>query len=352
MKIAIITPCIKCGGLGSATQRLFTALRNENYQVFLIDLSRKTVKVMYSYLNDLKYSIRVINAVDTMIYLGSIPYLSHIFAKLSSKKVILFINGYIHYEQKEALKDALRFLDVRRSIVIALNWMLFLLGSFLVDFFIFPCYGTRENSKANLKKSVVIPLWLTQDDLKVLETIRKNSNKPKDTVRIISYSSYVRSPKLLTTTDLLKLAQILRTRVNRKIEFIIIDPKAPFQRIGNIQIVKALPKQEFLKLLASSHLYIDTIIDDELRYSTLEAMALGVPVAKLVHTKYWNELDFKYELFTSSVKEFINVISNYVNNVEKLYPQYSDAVRHYVLNKRLWIHIKPLLLEVIEKATK
>ena len=63
--------------------------------------------------------------------------------------------------------------------------------------------------------------------------------------------------------------KLVSKQVNKEIEFIIINPSATAKKeyIGNLVVkwMPYLPREQFLKLLADSDLYIERCIDEELR---------------------------------------------------------------------------------------
>ncbi|MEM1741122.1 MAG: hypothetical protein QXV11_06650 [Desulfurococcaceae archaeon] len=311
---------------------------------------------IYTFLRDLKISLKTVckDYADAVLYLGSVPLPSHVLAKLCSKPVILYVNGYLHYEHVYRFKNAIKRLDIRE--ILGSIWtevwteLLFGIGRYFVDAYVFPCYATYEFSMISSNKvHRVIPLWLSEQEISHILEQSTSRRKEDDEILLVAYTSNVYSPKILSSEHLVKLGYLVRNKTARNFEFLIIDPKSNQQKaIDNILIVNRLPRKKYLETLTRSILYVDAVIDDELRYSTLEAMLLGVPVAKITHPRYWDKLDFKYELFSTSIREFVERVAWYIDHAEELYPMYSSKVREYVLSKRRWNNVKNYFLEIFE----
>jgi len=184
--------------------------------------------------------------------------------------------------------------------------------------------------------------------------IRNETSNFNNEVKIVAYTSHSFSPRLLSIHDLITLSRLCSKRINRKIKLLLIDPNSkPFEN-NLIKIVKFLPRDNFLKELATSALYIETCVDDEIRYSTLEALALGTPVAKIIYPSYQDRIDYtNAELLTAnSFKELVEKIADYIDNLEKLYPIYSKAGFNFVKTKRTWHRVKMGLIKHLTGASK
>jgi glycosyltransferase involved in cell wall biosynthesis len=114
-----------------------------------------------------------------------------------------------------------------------------------------------------------------------------------------------------------------------------------------------MPRQEFLSLLASANLYIERCIDEELGQVVLEAMALGTPVAKLTHQRYWNRQDYKEDLILArSFRELAEKIAEYTNNAEHYHDYYSKRGKEFVLTKRTWDAVKRPFLTALKHTNR
>jgi hypothetical protein len=76
-----------------------------------------------------------------------------------------------------------------------------------------------------------LPEFILFDEIKIFEEfIRKHDEKHRNnrsysTVRLITYTSYAESPRLLKSQHLEYLAKLVSKHVNRRIELSVIDPE-------------------------------------------------------------------------------------------------------------------------------
>lgn len=141
-----------------------------------------------------------------------------------------------------------------------------------IDLYVCPSITVCEANKIS-DHFVLLPQWIFPEELELLKTVL---DFRKTLPRIIAYTSYVDSPRLLNTSRLIILAQIVKRMVKQQFELIIIDPRRHTSSFGPAKIIGPIPRQKFLSLLASADLYIERGIDEDL--VALEAMALGIPV--------------------------------------------------------------------------
>lgn len=350
-KVLIVTPSLTVGGLGSYSMKIYNALLKEGLTVELCDLGTKKYVVLHTFLNDLNCLFKKKEDFDMVMYIGSIPYPSSFFFKLLGKKIVVVVNGYFYYEVFNEIKRSIKLKKIRRILISLLNLLLFEIGKKYVDVYVYPCYGAREAVRTG-RRSHVVPLWIDESEQKL--EIRDSTSY--DLVRVITYTSYVYSPKILPIEAIIKIFKIVENKINKNFELTIIDPRLTGEkhrikdltlRRGKVILLSSLPRDRFLSLLSHSHLYFDPIIDDEFRYSTLEAMALGVPIAKLVHSKYIDKLEFRYELISDSIGALIKNIVNYIENLEDLYPKYSQFMKSFVQSQRTWKAVKHKLLSAL-----
>lgn len=172
----------------------------------------------------------------------------------------------------------------------------------------------------------------------------------KNKLRIVTYTH--ESPRLMKIENLIEIGKKLKPLIKQDFEIIIINPKYSFLS-DSIKVIKPLPHKKFLSLLASADLYIERTIDEELGISTIEAMSLGVPVAKLTHPIYLNRHDYKEDIIlATSFRELVYKIAEYLNNVDYYHCYYSNRVRKFILEKRTWDHVKIPFLIALKKITK
>jgi len=174
----------------------------------------------------------------------------------------------------------------------------------------------------------------------------KDLKRQDNTVRIITYGLHANSPRLLKFKHMMVLAKILKDVTKKKIEFLVIDPSSEPYQDEIIKVMKPLPREKYLQLVASSDIYMEGCIDEELRYGALEAMAMGTPVAKVTHPLYKSNIDYENALINAqSISELARVISQAIeqNDLER----YSEAGMRYVKEKRTWNSVKSKLYEAI-----
>jgi len=347
MNIALIVPSSIIGGVATLFHNLYRGLVNEGIHVDVIRLGdRKFPLLSTIYCDVLK--AKHLRDHNLTLYIGSIPWPSHITAKLSGVPIALFLHGYVYYELFHGI---LYGAGPRNKIGAAITATMLKAATSLntIDLYVCPSLAVCEANKIS-DRFVLLSSWIFPDELKPLKTAL---DVRKDMIRIVTYTSYADSPRLLNTSHLVALARTVGHMVNQKFELIIIDPKGPTSFFGPVKIVRPMPRQEFLSLLASADLYIETNIDEELRQVVLEAMAMGTPVAKLTHWRYWDRQDYKEDLILArSFKELVEKIAEYINNVEHYYHYYSKRGREFVLSKRTWDAVKGPFLAALKTLSR
>jgi glycosyltransferase involved in cell wall biosynthesis len=212
--------------------------------------------------------------------------------------------------------------------------------------------STCRSSSVPVEKSTLLPLWLSEGELAELEKYEEESlerSPPSNRLLVLAYTSNVFSPKFLSGRDILYILLLVSKRVRRDFKAIIIDPFSTPTTTKNIQVVNFLAREKFLRLLSQSSLLIDPLIDEELRNTTLEAMALGVPVVKLLSPRYVNYADYSDRelLLAHTIKELVDLIIEYLNNMESYYDYYHKAEKKFVMERRAWNSVKEPLLNYL-----
>ncbi|MEM0216799.1 MAG: hypothetical protein QW612_04580 [Candidatus Bathyarchaeia archaeon] len=167
---------------------------------------------------------------------------------------------------------------------------------------------------------------------------------------IVTYTSRVYSPKIIPTNCIIRLLKIIKRAVH-DFSAIIIDPLGIPRRFDNIIVMNSISHESFLKLLAKASIFIDTVIDEELRHSTLETMILGVPVAKIVHPAYKLMLDYNEGdlLLSYSVQDAVSKISEYLSQAEYYYNAYSKSCENFIIRKREWNAVKNPFIAALKR---
>jgi len=345
MNIVFVTPPNISGGVATVFHNLYRGLVNEGIQVSIIKLSKGKFSLLSTIYSDI-LNAKYLAEYDLVLYIGSIPWPSHVLAKLLGIPTTLFLHGYIYHELFPIILYGARLRDRMRA-TIPLIMFKTAVSLSTIDLYICPSLSVCEANKIS-DRFILLPNWILPEEFRPLKATlgdRKNSM-----IRIVAYTSYVNSPRLLNINHLVALARVLERMVKRKFELIIIVPRGNTSSFGPVRIVKPMPRQEFLSLLASADLYIERGIDEDLGQVVLEAMAIGTPVAKLTHQKYWDRQDFSEDdlLLARSFRELSEKVVEYINNIEHYYPYYSKRVKEFVYTKRTWDAVKGPFLAALK----
>jgi len=338
-KIAVVVPLIR-GGVATLYQRITQGLRRDGFIV-------STYNIGINIVRDLIY-ITSLTKNDVIIYIGSIAWPSAILLQLFKKYKgfntikALFVHGYMYHETLLTILKG----NVTHYPGTLIRQILYEITKTLnvFDLYICPSIATCEMSRVPGDKRVILPLFFLDKDLRIYETLRsyrEKDGRKKNKLRIMTYTSYAYSPKLLSTRHVISLGKILKRMLSNKfeIEIIIVDPHSKSYIEHNIKIIKPLDRFRYLRLVASSDLYLELSIDDEIRYSGLEAMAIGVPVAKVTHPLYREYIDYNEAIINAySINELASKIVQIVKNNE-LYTYSQNAIK-YIAEKRTWNYIK------------
>lgn len=339
MKIAIVTPSYAPGGVKTITSKLYEGLKNEGYYVELVVLKGDLISRAY---NDLGAIRRKLIGFDASIYMGSKVWLSHLF--IQSKKA-LFIHGFISDEFISAIKHR-NLRGILGAIPLLAN--LKVLNSLKTwDFFICHSKTTCEVNGIN-KDYVLLPQFVLPNEID-LYTKLSNCEGSNSIVKITMYTSFTESSRLLRIEDIVSFAKKLNKQTNRKFSITIIAPGSYIKSTSLVKIIDYLPKSEFLRMLASSDIYIERCVDEELGYATIEAGLIGVPVAKITHPKYLTRQDYSNEelILATSREELIVKMAEYINNVDYYKEYYRTRIRRFMINERSWNKVKKPLLRKI-----
>jgi hypothetical protein len=347
-KIAVVTATPR-GGVRTVVFKVFAGLREENYNVELLVLPDPNLPyVMY---NDLKNIDRLENS-DCVLYLGSIAWLSHVF--INGPKKGLFIHGFMNAE----LSNVIKYEPLRAkagAVSILMYRKIFNSMMCMLDFFICHSLTSAEQNKVQ-GNCAILPQFVVEEDIRFFEKfsklqLQKMIDRTEGVIRIIAYTSLARSPRMLSSRDLLKLARKLGKSAKRRFEFYIVDPTHSIRAnystgLGLVKTLEYLPKPRFLDLLASSNLYIERGVEEEIGFGSLEAGLLSIPVCKMTLPQFMSRQDYGPEdmVLADSVDRLAEVIVEYVNNVECYEPSYGKSIRDFTLRKRIWREVKKPLV--------
>jgi len=354
-KIAIVMPGAM-GGVKQTIKKLIKGLRLEGFYVEPITLHGNNL--IDTTASDLR-NINALRRFDVVIYMGSIPWPSHLFVD-DHVKTILFVHGFVKDELLNAIKHGK--LRTKMGAVYLLSLWDFFRATNRIDAFICRCITSCEVNRIQ-KNYILLPEFVFSNEVKFFEEfVKKHGEEHRDDhsysmVRLITYTSYAESPRLLKPRHLEHLAKLASKHVNKRIELSVIDPRRESSavRIGEnliVRYIKPMPKEEFYKFVINADLFIELCIDEELRNTSIEAALLETPVAKLTHPKYINRQDYdKDDLIQEySSKKLIERLVDYLNNIEYYKPYYAKKLKIFILKHRTWDIVKRTLIKYIKDA--
>jgi hypothetical protein len=348
--LLFITPSTALGGVKTLIKKMYIALKAEGFHIQFcsIKIFVNSMPLINSYMRDI-FRFMKSSHYDAVIYFGSIATLGSFIEKLRGVPIVVFISGHPIYELTRSIRDTT--IDYRAQIggLINLSYAKFTYFANIADLWVCHTFTTCEeidvNKYANyvLLKQFVLPSEVKYFDevrSKIME-ISEASNKPY--VQVFSYLPYVNLPGLKSET-LVKLFNHIRKKVSKPVRFIIEDPtlKGVIQVNESIYIIGRMSWNRYLTTLVSSDLYVETTIDEELRFTSMEAALLKVPITKIVAPVYSDRVDYTMNdiLIANSIREFRDLIIEYINKVDYYKQLYSNNVYKFVVDKRIWDSVK------------
>lgn len=313
-----------------------------NTHNFVPPIIRTTLLDIFS-IKDLLSSIDY----DVVLYASGIPHISLLALHSAGIPTAYYVQGYFYHEMLGWLTKG----GFRTKVGACRNILFYDIQNILkqVDLYVLTCEssGVFSRIKGNY---VVLPLWVFYDEFAAFAEIRKACSKDFKKPLIVAYTSRVYSPKIIPINSIIGLLNAVK-RSARDFSAVIIDPLGVPRKTGNVTIVNSISHESFIKLLLKASLFIDTVIDEELRHSTLEAMMLGVPVAKIVHPIYKPKLDYGEEdlLLSYNVQDLVSKISEYLNRIKYYYDIYSKNCENFVIKKREWNIVKKPFIAALKR---
>jgi len=349
--VLIVEPPNPVGGVKTLIKKICSALKMENLRLISCESNNSITPspILNHHLNDILRYLSRINFYDAILYFGSIVGLGHIFDRFRNVPVIVFISGHPIYEFINTIYKTTSPFKAKIGGLINLGYskLTYLVNA--ADLWV--CHtltvceeiGVIGHDNYVLLKQFVLPFEIAYYN-GVMESMTDLIDaKSSKHVQVFSYLSYADLPGLKLEA-LIRIFNCVRKHVNRNIRFIIEDPKArgTIQVNDSICIIGRMPWGSFLNTLATSDLYVETTIDEELRLTSLDAALSGVPIAKITAPAFFNRQDYtEDEVITAqSVSEFINIMVEYVNKIDYYKPYYSRNVYNFVVNKRTWGVVK------------
>jgi hypothetical protein len=339
--IALIAPR-GSGGVAYVVERLWEGLSREKLPVSKIVISGSTTSFHLKHLSQLQN-------YDTIIILGSIPPPSHLFIR-NETKVILFVHGFIYHEIGNVIAHG-RF---KEKLGAAYSLLFFEMARKADRIDVYICHSvTACEANRIYDGSILLPQFVFPEEVQKRsdDNIQRGPNP-----QVVIYTSFANSPRLLKEEMLLSLMRGVSKRLNTQITLMIVNPaeKRPkIEKWGNLVVHRLpfLPRDRFLRLIASSDLYIERCIDEELRLGSIDAGIVGTPVAKLTHPLFVERQDYNDEvLWVSSPREFVELVSEYLRSAEDKKPIISRRFREFLLSRRSWDKVKTPLIRLLRSV--
>jgi hypothetical protein len=291
---------------------------------------------------------------DTVIYIGSIAYLSHFLYFVPKKALVL--HGFVQQEWMHWIGKHPRLVS-RAFIMTKLRyWQLFNSNPKWNELDFLIC-RSETNAEANgiSEDHVVLPNYVLPREIEANKTDFENYEKARTDsteVRVLCYLSTVESPRLLNIQDIMRLYNLVTKMTPKKISFVLIDPlnhKIHTSSSNLFQVRPYASPEEWRSLMISCDLYLEACTDEELRNGAIEAGLLGVPFAKITYPSYSERQDYHENevILGKSMEELAAKIAEYCNGLDYMRTKYSREVREFVTKSRSWDSIKGSLLQRI-----
>ena len=336
--IALIAPK-GSGGVAYVVERLWEGLRRERLPVSKIVVSGSPTLFHLKHLPQLQN-------YDTIIIAGSIPPPSHLFIR-NETKVVLFIHGFIYHE----LGNAMAYGRFREKLGATYSLLLFEMARKVDRIDVYICHSVTTCEANRIYNGfILLPQFVFPEEL---QRRSEANTRERFNPQVVTYTSFANSPRLLKDKTLLSLMKGVSKRLNRQVNFVIVNPamrEPKTEKWGNLVVHRTpfLPRGQFLKLIAMSDLYIERSIDEELGLGSIDAGIVGTPVAKLTHPLFVERQDYEDDvLWAASPREFVELVSEYLRDAEDKKPIFSRRFREFLLSRRSWDKVKTPLIRLI-----
>jgi len=341
VKVAVVMPDASVA-VKTAAAKLHMGLILDGFNAQLIRLQGPDIlRHVCSDLAKLKH----LTEFDAVIYTGSIPWPSHM---LLGTLNMLFVHGFTECELSNAMTSG--HLRSRIGSATLLNYWRTTRLMNTVNVYICHSFTTSEANRIS-RSAIILPQFVLPSEVDLFSQIRSSRAPSSDgTARILTYSSFADSPRLLRPDQITKLSSMLKTASRRRFEITVIDPQ---KRVASSDVVRALnfmPRRRFLELLASSDIYLEMCLDEELRLGAIEACLLGVPVAKITRPMYLGRQDYdeKQLIIGTSMEELAARITHCMEDeCDRSY--HSRQARDFIIRRRQWEKVKEPLVDRLKK---
>jgi hypothetical protein len=343
------------GGVTTWVNKIMQALRIEgiNYSVSLIN----NFSLLSLYLQDLLRSIQQDNSL--VMYFGSIPSIGHLIDKLKGAYTITFISGHPICELLNVIKGGSYSLRTKIGASVLLSYLKIFLKTRTMNMWV--CHTLTACEEIGVDNFVLLKQFVLPSEIEIYSQLREKYNeecgrynKNNQVVTIFAYMSYADLP-FLNIQHLRKIFNTIRKRVvSKPIRFIVEDPriKQPVKLDSGFEVIGRMSKHKFYRTLASSDLFIEVTLDEELRLTSLDAGLLGVPISKITLSNFRDRRDFDESIIIDapSVEQFIDNVVEYIKNIDYYKPEYSKKVREFIISKRSWEAVKHPFIDVIKSC--
>ncbi|MEM4679850.1 MAG: hypothetical protein QXL98_02800 [Thermofilaceae archaeon] len=299
--------------------------------------------------------ISKLNDFDVIIYTGSIARMSSVL--LRGKITGIFIHGFVPDEVRRVIAYCKSIKSCLRTLFVLAWWKTMNMNLFKPNFYICHSKTACKYNSIPGNRCVLLPQFALPIEIESLKKFRINIvdliiDDQDRNLKLVTYSSFAASPRLLSASVFVYIAKRIASCMRRDVIFYIIDPAVRYENVQQFGRVKVIIKSfmrraDFLKLLALSDLYIERCIDEELGLGSIEAGLLRVPVAKITHPQFVMYQDYTEDevLVESSVSRFVDLLCEYLNNIERYKDYYSNRYNNFILERRSWDYVKKPLIE-------
>ncbi|MEM2094469.1 MAG: hypothetical protein QXI32_04145 [Candidatus Bathyarchaeia archaeon] len=221
----------------------------------------------------------------------------------------------------------------------------------------FKCYIFEELSEGD-SNLIVLPQFIFEEDVGTYKEFRRLctaqkicSDPLKKEFILTTYTSANPVPRLMPSEFIVRIVEKLNKVSYARVKLLVYGNV--FRKINSDCVVYkgVVPRAEFLAGVASSDLYIERNLDEELGFSTLEAGLLGVPIAKVTLPSRTGYFDVPEDAIinVSSIRGLFREISRFIVSCEKCRSEYASNFLDYLLQNRMWSNVKYELLNSFRK---
>ena len=208
MNIALIVPTGISGGVATVFHNLHRGLVREGIHVNVIKLGSGKFPPLSAIRCDI-LNAKGLADHDLALYIGSIPWPSHILAKLLGVPTALFLHGYAYHELFHAM---LYEEGLRNKIGAAICAIMLKTAASLNTIDLYICHSLTACEANKISDNfVLLPQWIFHEELELSKTAGvKNKNSR---IRIVTYTSYADSPRLLNMSHFVALTRTVERMV-------------------------------------------------------------------------------------------------------------------------------------------